>query len=95
MSHQPKQNQADDGTAQIKVNPTQLSEQMDHPVQESNYWALHRPGGEILEEAMQCANVLPARLSTLSFLRGAMLSAGILVRLLCVRCSSHSALSSP
>ena len=32
MSHQPGQNQADGGTAQIKINPTQLSDQMDHPV---------------------------------------------------------------
>ena len=32
ISHQPKQNQADGGTNKIKVNPTQLSDQMDHPV---------------------------------------------------------------
>ena len=31
-SHQPKQNQAEGGTAKVKVNPTQLSEQVDHPV---------------------------------------------------------------
>ena len=31
-SHQPKQNQVEGGTAKIKVNPSQLSEQMDHPV---------------------------------------------------------------
>ena len=31
-SHQPKQNQAEGETAKIKVNPTQLSEQMDIPV---------------------------------------------------------------
>ena len=31
-SHQPKQIQAEGGTGKIKVNPTQLSEQMDHPV---------------------------------------------------------------
>jgi len=30
--HQPKQNPAEGGTAKIKVNPTQLSEQMDHHV---------------------------------------------------------------
>ena len=33
VSHQPKQNQADGGTAQFKVKPTQLSEELDHPVQ--------------------------------------------------------------
>ena len=32
ISHQPKQNQAEGGTAEIKLNPTQLSKQMDHPV---------------------------------------------------------------
>ena len=32
ISHQPKQNHADGGTAQIKVNPTQVYEQMGHPV---------------------------------------------------------------
>ena len=32
ISHQPNQNQAEGGTPKIKVNPTQLSEQMDHPV---------------------------------------------------------------
>ena len=32
ISHKPKQNQAEGGTAKIKINPTQLSEQMDHPV---------------------------------------------------------------
>ena len=32
ISHQPKPNQADGGTAQIKFNPTRLSGQMDHPV---------------------------------------------------------------
>ena len=31
-SYQPKQNQADSGTAKIKVIPTQLSYQMPHPV---------------------------------------------------------------
>ena len=33
ISHRPKQNQAEDGTTIIKVNPTQLSEQMPLPVQ--------------------------------------------------------------
>ena len=33
ISHQPKQNKAEDGTNKIEVNPTQLSDQMDHPVQ--------------------------------------------------------------
>ena len=32
ISHQPKQNQAEGGTNKIEVNPTQLSDQMDHPV---------------------------------------------------------------
>ena len=32
LAHLPKQNQADGGTAQIKVNPSQLSVQIDHPV---------------------------------------------------------------
>ena len=32
ISHQPKQNQAEGGTKKIKVNPTQLSDQMDYPV---------------------------------------------------------------
>ena len=32
ISYQPKQNQAEGGKAQIKVNPTQISDQMDHPV---------------------------------------------------------------
>ena len=36
ISHHPKQNQAKGRTAQIKVNPTQLSDQMDPPVS----WAL-------------------------------------------------------
>ena len=31
--HQPKQNSADCGTNKIKVNLTQASEQMNHPVQ--------------------------------------------------------------
>ena len=30
--YQPKQNQADSGTAKIKVNPNHLSKEMDHPV---------------------------------------------------------------
>ena len=30
--HQPNQNQVDGGTAEMKVNPTQLSERVDHPV---------------------------------------------------------------
>ena len=34
ISHQPKQNQAEGGTNKIEVNPTQLSDQMDHPVNE-------------------------------------------------------------
>ena len=33
ISHQPKRTQGEGGTAQIKVNPTQLSHQMGHPVQ--------------------------------------------------------------
>ena len=32
LSHQPKQNQADGGTTKMKINPTQLSEQMVLPV---------------------------------------------------------------
>ena len=32
ISHQPKQNQAEGGTAHIKTNPTQLSEWMPHHV---------------------------------------------------------------
>ena len=31
-SHQPKQNQAEGGTAKIKVNPTQVHQEMCHPV---------------------------------------------------------------
>ena len=31
-SHQPKQNWADGGTTKIKVNPTQISEQMNHQI---------------------------------------------------------------
>ena len=34
ISYQPKQNQADGGTAKIKVNPTQLSNQMPLPVKD-------------------------------------------------------------
>ena len=37
ISHQPKQNQAEGGTNKIEVNPTQLSEQMDHPVVLTSY----------------------------------------------------------
>ena len=33
FSYQPKQNQADGGTAKIKVNPTQLSDQMPLPAE--------------------------------------------------------------
>ena len=32
LSKQPKKNQAEGGTTKIKVNPTILSDQMDHPV---------------------------------------------------------------
>ena len=32
-SYQPKPQQAEGGTAKIKVNPTQLSDQMCHPVE--------------------------------------------------------------
>ena len=31
-SHQPKQNWADNGTVKIQVNPTQVRQEMDHPV---------------------------------------------------------------
>ena len=33
ISHQPKQNQADSGTAKIKVNPTILPDHMPKPIQ--------------------------------------------------------------
>ena len=32
ISHQPRQNQAEGGTAKIKVNPTQVRQEMGHPV---------------------------------------------------------------
>ena len=32
ISHQPRQNQAEGGTAKIKVNPTQVRQEMCHPV---------------------------------------------------------------
>ena len=32
FSHQPKQNEADSGTAKIKVNPTQVGDLLGHPV---------------------------------------------------------------
>ena len=32
ISHQPRQNQAERGTAKIKVNPTQVRQEMCHPV---------------------------------------------------------------
>ena len=32
ISHQPRQNQAEGGTSKIKVNPTQVRQEMGHPV---------------------------------------------------------------
>ena len=32
ISHQPRQNQAEGGTAKIKVNPTKVRQEMGHPV---------------------------------------------------------------
>ena len=37
-SHQPKQNWADSVTPTIHVNPTQISEQMNHPVVHTYYF---------------------------------------------------------
>ena len=33
-SHQPRQNRADSGTAKIQVNPTQVLQEMGHPVEQ-------------------------------------------------------------
>ena len=41
ISHQPKQNQADGGTDQIKINLTQLSDQMDHPVDSLTQYSVY------------------------------------------------------
>ena len=37
FTHQPKQNPAEGGTAKIKVNPTQVRQEMCHPVQRWNH----------------------------------------------------------
>ena len=40
MSHQPRQKQAEGGTAKIKVNPTQVRQEMGHPVYREARWKL-------------------------------------------------------
>ena len=37
ISHKPRQNQAEGGTAKIKVNPTQVHQEMCYPAQKSNF----------------------------------------------------------
>ena len=50
ISHQSKQNQAESVTAKIKVNPTQLSEQKDHPLLLENWVTVLHPCKMLVRE---------------------------------------------
>ena len=60
-SHQPKQNQADGGTDQIKVSSTQLYNQMDHPVVAYNL----REGSAYVKEDLKVVGPTKSKLTKL------------------------------